>query len=136
MLDGVVGSIAAGMVRVMNPTGVVVAVVWAWSVGTSEASSVQRMAVARGRIRREDEVFIGGYVVWIWTVCKGNSIKICSDFVKFVKRGAWVEGSWMSTWRAGVLAGGAGRREEMPDLGGFVEGKWRDGWGERMRDEG
>ena len=77
----------------MNPTGTVVAVVCACSEGTSDASSAQAIAVASGRIRREEEVFISGYLVWFGTVCKGNSIKNCSEFVKVVKTGCgevWV----------------------------------------------
>ena len=52
-------STAAGMVTVMNPTGVVVAVVCAWSAGSRDARSVQASAVASGRIERE-EAFIDG----------------------------------------------------------------------------
>ena len=118
-LDGVLASTAAGTVTVMNPTGVVVAVVCACSEGTSEASSAQAIAVARGRIRREEEVFIDGYLVWIWLLCKGNSIKNCSEFVKVVKAGA--DGVWfgvilLSKSRA---AGGMGAGE----AAGFKRGR-------------
>ena len=44
-------------VSVINPTGSVVAVVWAWSAGTKGAMREHRIAAARGRSRGE-EVFI------------------------------------------------------------------------------
>ena len=59
VFDGVLASAAAGIVTVTNPTGVVVAVVCAWSAGSSEASRVQASAVASGRMERE-EAFIDG----------------------------------------------------------------------------